>query len=252
MVVWRAKPQLDSGSGAGFQLIVVGYGVILITVFPSDLPDLRSHGIPGLLHLLLAATMVVISWMGYYSNRQRYPVWRGQFFSVPLLQYLLSFAILFLYWGLGITALPPSSHTSGVGARVLPSPFDEAVIISAVFALYLVWDILEIWIQENDRYMAVLRAAGRDTDLPPERVSYRRRFRHHALGGRAYFAKDIRAGCAMTATFTGCYLIILIVVLSGHIRGVWPVGVLDCFYIATLFLYRFMQRIWPGIWYEPA
>jgi len=43
---------------------VVGYGVILITVFPADLADLRSNGIPGLLHLLLAATMIVISWMG--------------------------------------------------------------------------------------------------------------------------------------------------------------------------------------------
>jgi len=71
MVEWRTKPRLDSGSGAGFQLIVVGYGVILITVpmsgalvFPADLADLRSNGIPGLLHLLLAATMLVISWMG--------------------------------------------------------------------------------------------------------------------------------------------------------------------------------------------
>jgi len=103
MVEWRTKPRLDSGSGAGFQLIVVGYGVILITVFPADLADLRSNGIPGLLHLLLAATMIVVSWMGYYSNRQRYPVWHGEFFNIPLLQYLISFTILFLYWGLGIT-----------------------------------------------------------------------------------------------------------------------------------------------------
>ena len=252
MVKWRTKPQLDSGSGAGFQLIVVGYGVILITVFPASLADLRSNGIHGLLHLLLAATMLVISWMGYYSNRLQYPVWRGQFFNVPLLQYLLSFAILFLYWGLGITALPASSHMSKHGALVLPTPFDEAVIIFAVFALYLVWDTLEILIQESDRYMNILRVAQRKRDLPPKRSSYRRRFRHRSLGGPTRFAKDIRAGRAMTAAFTVGYLTILIVVLSGHIRGVASVGLLDIFYIASLFLYRFMQRIWPGIWYVRA
>lgn len=186
MVEWCTKPELDSGSGAGFQLIVVGYGVILITVFPQNLADLRSNGIPGLLHLLLAATMIVISWMGYYSNRQRYPVWRGQFFNVPLLQYLLSFAILFLYWGLGITALPPSSHKSR--APVLPTPFDEAVIILAVFALYLVWDTLEIWVQESVRYTDALQAAGQCSQLPPLRACYQRRFRHHKLRGPTYFA----------------------------------------------------------------
>jgi hypothetical protein len=104
MIKWRTEPGLDSGSRAGFQLIVVGYGVILITVFPASLAHLRSDGVHEVLHLLLAATMLVISWMGYYSNRQRYPVWRGQFFTLPLVQYLLSFAILFLYWWLGITA----------------------------------------------------------------------------------------------------------------------------------------------------
>jgi hypothetical protein len=249
MVEWRTKPRLDSGSGAGFQLIVVGYGVILITVFPADLADLRSNGIPGLLHLLLAATMIVISWMGYYSNRQRYPVWHGEFFNIPLLQYLISFAILFLYWGLGITALPQSSPMSKASPRVLPTPFDETVIIFAVFVLYLVWDTLEILVQENDRYTDALRAADRCRKLPPERASYRRRFCHSNLRGRTYFAKNIRAGRAMTATFTSCYLIILIAVLSGHIRGVVPVGVLDIFYIASLFLYRFTQRIWAGIWY---
>lgn len=249
MIEWCTKPRLDSGSGAGFQLIVVGYGVILITVFPADLADLRGNGIPGLLHLLLAATMIVISWMGYYSNRQRYPVWHGEFFNIPLLQYLISFAILFLYWGLGITALPQSSPTSKAGPQVLPTPFDETVIIFAVFVLYLVWDTLEILVQENDRYTDALRTADRCRKLPPERAAYRRRFRHSNLRGRTYFAKNIRAGRAMTATFTGCYLIILIAVLSGHIRGVVPVGVLDIFYIASLFLYRFTQRIWAGIWY---
>ncbi|HYB15270.1 MAG TPA: hypothetical protein VEF71_07350 [Streptosporangiaceae bacterium] len=252
MVEWRTKPQLDSGSGAGFQLIVVGYGVILITVFPANLADLRSNGIQGLLHLLLAGTMIVISWMGYYSNRQRYPVWRGEFFDIPMLQYLLSFAILFLYWGLGITALPQNPQTSKGSAPVLPNPFDEAVIIFAVFFFYLVWDTLEILVQESDRYTHALRTAGRSRQLPPQRASYRRRFRRGNLGGRTYFAKNIRAGRAMTATFTGCYLIILIVVLSGHIRGAVPVSVLDSFYIASLFLYRFMQRIWPEIWYVRA
>lgn len=252
MVEWRTEPQLDSGSGAGFQLIVVGYGVILITVFPADLADLRSNGIHGLLHFLLAATMIVISWMGYYSNRQRYPVWRGEFFNIPLLQYLLSFAILFLYWGLGITALAQSSQTSKSGAQVLPTPFDEAAIIFAVFFLYLMWDTLEILVQESDRYTGALRTADRWRQLPPERAFCRRRFRHGTVGRRTYFAKDIRAGRAMTAAFTGCYLIILVVVLSGHIRGAIPVSVLDSFYIASLFLYRFTQRIWPGIWYVQA
>ena len=132
---------------------------------------------------------------------------------------------------------------------MLPTPFDETVIIFAVFVLYLVWDTLEILVQENDRYTDALRTADRCRKLPPERASYRRRFRHSNLRGRTYFAKNIRAGRAMTATFTGCYLIILIAVLSGHIRGVVPVGVLDIFYIASLFLYRFTQCIWAGIWY---
>ena len=93
--------------------------------------------------------MIVINWMGYYSNRQRYPVWHGEFFNIPLLQYLISFVILFLYWRLGITALPQNSPTSKAGPPVLPTPFDEMVIIFAVFVRYLVWDTLEILVQET-------------------------------------------------------------------------------------------------------
>jgi len=91
-------------------------------------------GLAGWFHLSLAASILIISYMGYYSNRQVYAVWCVRFFNIPLLQYLLSFGILFLYWELGITLPKRGSHAT---------PLSEAIIIVVVFGAYLVWDCLE-------------------------------------------------------------------------------------------------------------
>lgn len=103
MSMWRQEPELDEQAKVGLTFISVGYGVVLVAVFPEKATTLANTGIAGLFHLALAALLLVISWMGYYSNRARFPSWRVQFFNIPLWQYILSFGILFAYWELGIT-----------------------------------------------------------------------------------------------------------------------------------------------------
>src|SRR5580704_19097800 len=105
---WRRNPELDENAKVGLSFIGIGYGVVLVAVFPTK--DQTHIDVAGWFHLALAAFMLVISYMGYYSNRQKYAAWKIKFFNIPLLQYLVSFGILFLYWELGIISPEGGPH----------------------------------------------------------------------------------------------------------------------------------------------
>ena len=128
---WLPDPVLDEDAKVGLSFITIGYGVVLVAVFPTV--PLSGMGVAGWFHLGLAAFMLIVSYIGYYSNRVKYAAWRVSFFSFPLLQYIISFVILFLYWELGITVPKRDSHST------LTS---EAIIVLIVFVAYLTWDCL--------------------------------------------------------------------------------------------------------------
>jgi hypothetical protein len=261
---WLPGPKLDTRANVGLAFISVAYGVVLTVVFPP--PGAFSHmGWASRLHLGLAAIMLAISWAGYYANRQLYPVWRVQFFNIPLIQYMISFGILFAYWQLGATVPLPN------GRVTTPNPKAEALIILLVFGAYLLWDVLEIRVQENPRYIEV---ASTDHDAAPLRPPFRNEFcpRHNPYergrGGlpkwlrrpldvwwkilprdRERAARNLRGGAFISFVFCCVYGIALGLVWGLDLRGTDAVVILDSIYIVSLFAYRYLQWFWPRYWF---
>jgi hypothetical protein len=234
MSKWCQEPELDENAKVGLSFIAVGYGVVLVAVFPAEAATLAHTGIAGLFHLGLAAFTLVISWMGYYTNRARYPVWRVQFFNIPLWQYILSFGILFAYWELGITVEKPGSHA-------VPTPRSEAFIMVIVFIAYLLWDFLEVRIQESERYVRKL-LHDNASYLPPLSVRYATKFhKRRSIGqrrrtGSPWFAKDVRSCRFIICVFAIGYGITLVIVIFGHLKGTESVVIVDSAYIVSLLL----------------
>jgi hypothetical protein len=248
MSKWIPEPKLDDSGRVGLSFISIGYGVVLVAVFPTASP--ATIGVAEWFHLGLAAFMLVVSYMGYYSNRQEYAEWCIRFFNIPLFQYVLSFGILFLYWELGV-ALPKS------GSKGALRP--EAMIIFIVFAAYLVWDFLEVAVQESDKYIEIVIAQGRPDKLPvpPLRSDYRQRWNWAIRTlipwpGRTdeRFAKDVRARRAMTFLFALIYLAAMLTIRHYRWEGTVPVAVGDSAFILSFFVYRYLQWGWSKIWYH--
>jgi hypothetical protein len=250
MAQWIPAPKLDDSAKVGLSFIGIGYGVALVAVFPTVRPE--TLGLVGWFHLALAAFMLVVSYMGYYSNRQEYPNWCVQFFNVPLLQYIISFGILFLYWELGITQ-PKPGHK--------PTPFSAALIVLIIYVAYLAWDCLEVVLQESSKYIGALWDAGRAEMLPPPIGRYtqgiwRRRPVSKGIGWRdrtdERFARDVRARRSITVLFCCLYGVSLGLIWRSHWSGTAAVIIIDSVYIASFFAYRYVQWMWSGVWYHRA
>jgi hypothetical protein len=241
------RPKLDENAKVGLTLISAVYGVVLVAVFPAQDLSLSRIGVVGWFHLGLTTFMLIVSWMGYYNNRQVYPVWRVQFFNIPLFQYLISFAILFGYWELGFTIQSPAPGS-------VPTPTLEALIITLIFFAYLVWDFLEVAVQEKPKYTKALTDAKHESWCPPRPTSYQRRWpsgpvRRHA-DANGWFAKNVRGGRAVTFVFFVLYAVGLLLSHLLPLRGTITVCVYDGVAIASLFAYRYLQWWWPRAQYE--
>ena len=242
MSTWLREPELDEKAQVGLSFITIGYGVVVTAVFPRT--PLALMGVAEWFHLGLAAFMLIISYMGYYSNRSKYPVWKTNFFNIPLFQYIISFGILFLYWELGITVPRHSSHST------LTS---EAAIILAIFLAYLAWDYLEVTVQESSKYLAKLIPAGSAELWPALAREYVERPGWRPIKTRSHwFAHDARAGRAVTFIFTLLSAGGLLLISSYRVRGTTSVVVVDSIYIISLFAYRYFQWKWSGFWYRRA
>jgi hypothetical protein len=259
MPKWLPDPELDSRAKIGLTFTTIGYGVVLVAVFPDD--SLASIGVAGWFRLALAAFMLIISYIGYCSNRAKYAVWKVKFFNIPLFQYVISFGILFLYWELGRSVPRQHSH---------PSIQAEAIIILAIFVAYLVWDCLEVAVQEGDKYLRELNQIKtqelktqelktqelktQEFDLlPPLAENYSERPGRRTIKARdGYFAKDARASRTITFTFALLTAGGLLYITAQHLRGTVSEITVDSIYIFGLFAYRYCQWWWSEFWYRKA
>jgi hypothetical protein len=246
--VWVPQPILDDQSRVGLTFISAGYGVVLVAVFPMR--ALEYINLAGLSHLALAAFMLVISWMGYYTNRVMYPAWRVQFFNIPLWQYILSFGILLGYWELGITTKASAVHPA-------PTLLRETIIITLIFAAYLAWDILETVVQQSGKYLDELLRSGYRGPWPPLRRHYRTLHDGFKLipalsrNSERRFAKDVRARGFVTLLFTCGYAVMWLYVYHANLKGTRTAVIVNCAYILSLFAYRYFQGIATHLWYKP-
>jgi FtsH-binding integral membrane protein len=238
---WLPDPELDEPAGVGLTFTTIGYGVVLVAVFPYT--SLSAIGVAGWFRLGLAISVVIISYIGYCSNRREYPVWKVKFFNVPLLQYIISFVILFLYWELGRSVPRWHSH---------PPIQSEAVIILAVFAAYLVWDFLEVAVQEGDKYIHIMGGEGYKSPIPPVGEFTQRPGRRHIKARDGRFAKNARASRTITFAFTLLSAGGLLFITTRHLQGTTSEIAVDSIYIFGLFAYRYCQWWWAEFWYRPV
>jgi hypothetical protein len=237
---WLRDPVLDDGARVGLSFITIGYGVVLVAVFP--MAPLGRIGVAGWFHLALAAFMLIVSYIGYYNNRQKYAAWKVNFFNIPLLQYVVSFVILFLYWELGSTAPKQDSHSALTF---------EAVIVLVVFVAYLTWDCLEVAVQESSRYIQKLIDTDHYDLLPPLAQDYTQRPGRRLIRTRTrWFAKDARAGRTMTLAYAVLCAAGLMLVVFYRVRGTTATAAVDSVYIVGLFAYRYCQWKWSTFWYH--
>jgi hypothetical protein len=151
-------PTLDRGR-AGLTLVTATYGVVLGSIFTATAHGVHQINGPGRSQLLLAAAVVIFSWLGFYNNRMSYPIWKARFINVPFLQYVVTVSLAGLYYLIVSTAELPGG-TAALKDPVSKLPAGTAITLAQVnghasirpettlllliFVMYLVWDVLEL------------------------------------------------------------------------------------------------------------
>ncbi len=216
-------PEIDQ-SKVGLSLISVVYGIVLGEAFLATLLYNKVIGVSWS-KLAVATTAIVLSYIGFYNNRDEYPVWKARFINIPFLQYLLSIATLAAYWGLVAAAQGVEENS------VRP----EAVLVAAVFVIYLCWDGLQLKVQRTQKYLDVTCIQVRYDEL-------------NATGpGRTTYAIDNLTKRTVARGKVTLVFVIGLVVMGGAVWYLNPSDLasavaIDVIYCLLLLLYRLVQE----------
>lgn len=154
---WWREPQPDDAARVGIGLVDLLFALVLAQAFVETTTGYQHIRIAGWSHLVLAFITITLSWIGYHAGKSAEHLWALKFFNRPLFQYLVDLLILIAYWGLIVTAegipiAPDMPHTY----LLAPSARPEAVLIVVIFALYAIYDTLEVGINEDEQYIRVM------------------------------------------------------------------------------------------------
>lgn len=103
-------------------------------------------------HLVLAVLIILCSYIGF-RNSQKRGKFDLRFFNLATLRFLTDQGMVFLYFWV---ALYVSTARSASGELSLPTAttlvkFDARILL-AIFALYIVWDLLSHWMAASGQY----------------------------------------------------------------------------------------------------
>jgi|GEM_PF-3752288 hypothetical protein len=139
---------MESDDRVHVPFIDILFGLAIGEIFAAASKAKRFDDISnaGYAHLVLTASLIVLSWVGYHLARRGSVAVPG-FYNREFVQFLADVAILASYFILVLCAegVPGLGGENGRHLSALP----EAYIITLVFALYLVWDLLEISIRKS-------------------------------------------------------------------------------------------------------
>jgi hypothetical protein len=99
------------------------------------------------LHLIAGTTLVLGSWIGFRRslNRSSYDI---KFFSLPLSRFLLDQMMLILYFRIAVlTPVTPGPTPPDANALAAAT----AQLLMYVFVLYVLWDILGVWMARTKK-----------------------------------------------------------------------------------------------------
>jgi hypothetical protein len=110
------------------------------------------------LHLIVGTILVLGSWIGFRRSLYR-SGYQVKFFNLPLFRFLIDQVMLILYFRIAVL--------TDVGGRELPVAGDlarnTAKLVMYVFVLYVVWDLLGIWMART----TTTGADGKEKPLYP-------------------------------------------------------------------------------------
>jgi hypothetical protein len=108
---------------------------------------------PGWSHLVLAAVLVLTSWIGYHNSTNR-PKYEIAFVNLPLWQFVLDISMVIAYWFTATSAeLPEHSPVMDLPAP-RGSAVPEAILVAVCFLLYVLWDEVGRQIKKSSLYGA--------------------------------------------------------------------------------------------------
>jgi hypothetical protein len=144
-------PQEDPGK-VGISFVDVLFALVVGEVLS---PLRRWWTIPGPAwsHLVLAAVLVLTSWIGYHNSTNK-PKYEIAFVNLPLWQFVLDISMVIAYWFTATSAeLPEHSPL-----KDLPAPrgsaVPEAILVAVCFLLYVLWDEVGRQIKKSPFYGA--------------------------------------------------------------------------------------------------
>jgi len=169
-------------------------------------------------HLVIAAVLVLGSWIGYRRslNRSEYEI---KFFNLPFFRFVVDQIMLVIYFRIAVLT-SPSGSWGGTSKDLLT---EGIVLLIATFVLYLLWDGLGIWMavakdkSSKPRY-PIVRDGEKQSE--PQRPNYR-----GALISISALAALITAFCAVNL---------------GWLPGT-PLGFAAI--VGILLIYRFLKEV---------
>lgn len=212
--------QQDDPLRYAFVEMLFALAVSQVAVHAADLSGASgswSERLSALTHLALGLTVVAASWVGWRQSRS--PGMSQQIsslFSLRFVALLLDVLLVILYFIL-IRAVE-LQQKDGVSTTSLPSATPEAMWLSAVFAVYVLWDLI-----------ADLFTTG---CLPP------------GLSGGTRFSKAVRVAFVCTSASLLCTALCLAVWwLSLGVSDGYRVALLDISLMVVVLFFRVAKAI---------
>jgi hypothetical protein len=150
MNILRAVPQVEKFD-TGLRYTDILFGFVLRELFLrlqnwAQIDDVTK------LQLIAGTTLVLGSWIGFRRSVHR-SNYQPKFFNLPLFRFLADQLMLILYFRIAVLTSAPGVTTGAQvpqtnGARLAQQ---TTTLVFCVFALYLAWDLLGLWMARARR-----------------------------------------------------------------------------------------------------
>jgi hypothetical protein len=229
--VWRGissrvgvKPRVDPGR-VGLTFVDVLFAFV-IGLALTPLGTWWKISLAGRMHLGVAVTLTLFSWIGYHNSVNR-PQWVIGFINLPFFCFMLDISMVITYAFAVFTA-----ETVTPGASPIPSLLPEAWVVVVSFVLYALWDLANLRLKLHAPYKEAWKRAQDRGDLKETET----------------FPTDIRRRRTVTLVGLGVSLVSLATAAQVEVAHTtpsrpWIVG-FDAWLVLLLLLYR-VAKDWP-------
>ena len=142
---WPDQPPVEDKRVVGVSFIDVLFALVVGLIL-EPLRDFDTVTGPGRAHLVVAAVLTILSWIGYHNSHNR-PKYLIRFPNLPLFQFMLDVGMVVVYWLTASTyegTEPPHSPE--------PTAVPEAWLVTIAFVLYCAWDFIALRIRRAPKY----------------------------------------------------------------------------------------------------